>query len=172
QLRDDQGMPVMVVNSELEAGAVYAVRQPDTETFRLWEAAGTAHTSRPSQLQRRPRLERDGVAPLDVPTGMNEVALMPLVDAALHHLQQWINGGGPPPSQPRVEFTGNPPELAELAHVEGAPPVGRETTAMRNGTRRDSKVEMPSGMTAPPAPGGRDVGDMPARLGVVQAVPA
>ena len=111
QLRDDGDTRVVVVNSELEAGAVFPVRQPDTDTFRLWEAAGTAHTSRPSQLQRRPRLERDGVAPLGVPEGMNEVSLTPLVDAALHHLQQWVNGDGAPPSQPRIDFSGDPPEV-------------------------------------------------------------
>ena len=43
-LRDDNGVPVFVVNSELEAIACYPVRQPDTETFRT-ESAGTCHVS-------------------------------------------------------------------------------------------------------------------------------
>ena len=44
QVRDDLGVPAFVFNSETEAPAVYPVRQPDTETLRLWEVAGTCHT--------------------------------------------------------------------------------------------------------------------------------
>src|SRR5262245_20756051 len=42
-LRDDPGVPVMVLNSEMESTPCYAVRQPDTDLFRLWETAGTSH---------------------------------------------------------------------------------------------------------------------------------
>src|SRR4051794_13245884 len=45
QLRDDLDVPVMVVNSELEAIACYGIRQRDTDRFRYWEAAGTCHVS-------------------------------------------------------------------------------------------------------------------------------
>ena len=40
RIRDDLEVPVLVVNSECEAGACYGVRQPDTETFRTgrWPA--------------------------------------------------------------------------------------------------------------------------------------
>ena len=46
RLRDDLDVPVFVVNSECEADANYGVRQPDTDRFRYWEAAGTCHISR------------------------------------------------------------------------------------------------------------------------------
>jgi hypothetical protein len=43
QIRDDGGVPILVVNSESETMMVSMVRQPDSDTFRFWEMAGTAH---------------------------------------------------------------------------------------------------------------------------------
>jgi len=45
RIRDDLGVPVMVVNSESETLRLHAMRQPDTDHFRLWEIAGSAHIS-------------------------------------------------------------------------------------------------------------------------------
>ncbi len=41
-IRDDLDVPVLVFNTETDVGALQA-RQPDSRTFRLWEATGTAH---------------------------------------------------------------------------------------------------------------------------------
>ena len=41
-IRSDLRDPVLVFNTETDAGALQA-RQPDTPWFRLWEATGTAH---------------------------------------------------------------------------------------------------------------------------------
>jgi hypothetical protein len=118
RIRDDTGTPVMVVNSELEAIACYPVRQPDTDTFRYWEAAGTSHTAAPSIRARNPRLVRDLGADRVMPVDdrMNQVPLSPLYDAARHHLHRWMTGGGPPPVQPRLHFAGDPPELVRDEH--------------------------------------------------------
>ena len=45
RIRDDLDALVMIVNSEVEAISCYGVRQSETERFRYWEAAGTAHVS-------------------------------------------------------------------------------------------------------------------------------
>ena len=42
---------------------------------------------------------------------MNEVPITPLYDAARYHMHRWVNGGGPPPAQPRLEFAGDLPQL-------------------------------------------------------------
>jgi hypothetical protein len=112
RLRDDLDVPVMVVNSELEAIACYPVRQPDTERFRYWEAAGTCHVSRQAMELRIPKYTRDFGTPLPMPAAVNEIPMMPLYDAALHHMHQWLTTGTPPPTAPRIEFTGDPPEVA------------------------------------------------------------
>ena len=105
RLRDD-GVPVFVVNSELEAMACLDVRQPDTDSFRYWEAAGTSHVSAQVQEPRARKYQREFGQELPVTPGMNRISLLPLYDAAIHHLHAWVNGGGPPPVQPKLEFDG------------------------------------------------------------------
>ena len=107
-LRDDLGVPVFVVNSELEAIACHPVRQPDTDTFRWWESAGTCHVSEQGQRDRQEKFERDGIRTLPLAEGINRIPMLPLYDAAFHHMHRWLNDGTPPPLQPRVEFSGEP----------------------------------------------------------------
>ena len=68
RLRDDIDARAFVLNSETEAAWYHPVRQPDNDTFRLWEVAGAAHigvgsghevdaqlmTRRRSRARRRP----------------------------------------------------------------------------------------------------------------------
>ena len=116
RLRDDLDVPVMVVNSESETESCYPVRQPDSARFRYWEAAGTAHVSRQAMATVGPRYQRDfGFVPPDQP-GINEVPMNPVVDAALHHMLAWVGDGVAPPSQPRIEFVGEPPEVSRDEH--------------------------------------------------------
>jgi hypothetical protein len=115
-LRDDLGVPVFVVNSELEAIACYPVRQPDTATFRYWESAGTCHVSAQGQRDRRGKFVRDEVRMLPLTEGINRIPMIPLYDAAFYHMQRWLNAGTPPPSQPKVEFAGDPAEVVRDEH--------------------------------------------------------
>lgn len=113
-VRDDLDARVMVVNSELEATACHDVRQPDTDRFVYWEAAGTCHVSAQSLEARAARYEREfGTPPPARQRGgsANRVPVGPLYDAALHHIQRWLTDGTPPPSQPKIEFAGEPPEI-------------------------------------------------------------
>ncbi len=114
-LRDDLGIPVMVVNTECEATSFYGVRQPDTDRFRYWEVAGASHVALPAMASSSPRMERDfGFAiPLDDPSmqSINRVSIAPVVDAALRHLEAWLVDGTPPPVQPRIAFEGDPPQV-------------------------------------------------------------
>ncbi|MEO6397016.1 MAG: alpha/beta hydrolase domain-containing protein [Tepidiformaceae bacterium] len=115
-VRDDLGVPVFVVNSELEAIACYPVRQPDSETFRYWESAGTCHISAQGQRDRQGKLVRDGVRILPLSEGINRIPMIPLYDAAFHHMHRWLTDGTPPPSQPKLEFAGDPAEVVRDEH--------------------------------------------------------
>ena len=115
-IRDDLDVPVMVVNSELEAIACYDVRQPDTDRFRYWESAGTCHVAIQSMDVRAPKYEREFGVAQPVMQQMNRIAITPLYDAALHHLNRWVGGGEPPPSQPLIEFAGEPPQVVRDEH--------------------------------------------------------
>ena len=115
-IRDDVDVPVMVVNSELEAIACHDVRQPDTDHFRYWESAGTCHVAIQAMATRAPKYEREFGTPQPVMQQMNRVAITPLYDAALSHLNHWVNGGEAPPSQPLIEFEGTPPKVVRDEH--------------------------------------------------------
>lgn len=115
-LRDDGGVPVFVVNSELEAIACYPVRQLDTDTFRYWESAGTCHVSDQGMRDRQDKLIRDGLRVLPLPQGINRIPMSPLYDAAFHHMQCWLTEGAPPPIHPRLQFSGDPPEVVRDEH--------------------------------------------------------
>ncbi len=116
RIRDDLGEPVMVVNSELEAIACHPVRQPDTDRFRYWEAAGTCHVSRQSLDLRALKYARDFGTPLPMPADVNHISMAPLYDAGLHHLHRWVATGTAPPMAPLIDFTGDPPEIVRDAH--------------------------------------------------------
>ena len=118
-LRDDLGIPIMVVNTECEATSCYGVRQPDSERFRYWEVAGASHVSLSAMASSSPRMERDfGFAiPLDeTMQAINQVSVAPVVDAALHHLQAWLSEGTPLTVQPRIVFGGEPAEIVRDEH--------------------------------------------------------
>ena len=134
-LRDDLGVPVMVVNTECEATSCYGVRQPDSDRFRYWEVAGASHVALPAMASSSPRMERDfGFAiPLDDESmqRINQVSVAPVVDAALHHLQAWLVDGTPPPVQPRIDFEGDPPRVV------------RDDNGIAQGGIRLPQVEVP-----------------------------
>ncbi len=116
-LRDDLDVPIMVVNSESEALAYHGVRQPDTDRFRYWESAGTSHISLQVMRSVAARTERDFEMPvLAVDEEINPVSNAPVDDAALHYMRTWVESGTPPPVQPRIEISGDPPHIVRDAH--------------------------------------------------------
>jgi hypothetical protein len=116
-IRDDIDALVMIVNSEVEAISCYSVRQPDTSRFRYWEAAGTAHVSLQSMRARAAAVSHDvgNAAEADF-TGINEVPLNPVVEAAHRWVRLWLETGTPPPIQPRIEFAGAPAKVVRDSH--------------------------------------------------------
>jgi hypothetical protein len=109
-------VPAMIVNSELEAIACYRVRQPDTDRFVTWEAAGTTHVAVQTQAVRNRKYEREFGATPALAQNMNRISLTPYYDAALHSLKRWVDGGSPAPSQPLIEFSGEKPVVVRDEH--------------------------------------------------------
>jgi hypothetical protein len=152
-IRDDLDVPAMIVNTELEAISCQSARQPDTERFRTWEAAGLTHVSFQAQLTRNEKFLRDfGMAPPEPSQQINRIYLQPLYDAALQHLNRWANGGAPPPSQPLIDFDGDGevirdkyglamggirlPQVAAPVAVNSSAPVADDFAARLRGTNR------------------------------------
>lgn len=103
QIRDDGEVPILVVNSESETMIVAGVRQPDTDTFRFWEMAGTAHGGAQSADSMTAVLLRDGVSEgLPVVEARNTIAWDYIVRAGLERLIEWIDKKTPPVSIPPI----------------------------------------------------------------------
>jgi hypothetical protein len=122
RLRDDIDARAFVLNSETEAEWYYPVRQPDNDTFRLWEVAGAAHIGVGSDDEVDAQLMRDvGRVLADVLTDPskrepNTLSFAPVADAALHHVRAWVQGCVAPPIQDRIEFADDPPEIVRDRH--------------------------------------------------------
>jgi len=114
-LRDDLDVPVMVVNSECETDPVTGSDSPTPSGSGIG-GRGTSHISRQAMVSVGPRYQRDFGFRSARSAGINEVPMNPVVDAALHHMLGWVERGDAPPSQPRIEFAGETPQISRDEH--------------------------------------------------------
>jgi hypothetical protein len=119
-LRDDLGIPVMVVNSETEVTACLPIRTSDTSTYCFWEVAGTSHGNVADMEPMITKMTRDGFQlpppdPASQAPASCALGWTPMLAAALWHLERWMRGGPPPPSQPLIDVAGDPPDLVRDA---------------------------------------------------------
>lgn len=109
-LRSDLDAPVIELQAEgdvIGPLSSIAVRQPDTDVFRLWEVAGTAHadTSLVGPLAES----------LDCGVPINDGPMHVVAKAALRRLDEWVRTGVAPPEAPRLETRGDPPAFVRDA---------------------------------------------------------
>jgi hypothetical protein len=105
--RDDQRAPVMNLQTETDVAGIFSsfrARQPDSDTFRLWEVAGTAHFDQ--------HLLGASVAYVDCGYPINNGPLDVVAKAALRGLTAWVETGVAPATAPRLHMTdGTAPQL-------------------------------------------------------------
>jgi hypothetical protein len=126
--RDDLEAPVMNLQAEGDVTgylASYAVRQPDSEVFRLWEVAGTAHADQ--------HLLGDAASMFDCGGAVNDGAMHVVAKAAFRALETWAGGGAAPPMAPRLEID------ASLA----MPAAQRDADGIALGGLRTPPVDVP-----------------------------
>ena len=65
---------------------------------------------------------------------MNRIAITPLYDAAMHHLNRWVTDGTPPPSQPKISFVdgADGPEVVRDEH--GIPAIAIDYLPLQYGS--------------------------------------
>lgn len=100
-LRTDHDAEMLVLQAENDViGALRGIgaRQPDSDTVRLWEVAGTAHAD-------RRLMGADTADAIDCGAPINDGPLHVVAKAALRHLVTWVQGGDAPPEAPRLEVT-------------------------------------------------------------------
>jgi hypothetical protein len=114
--------PVFHVLSETDVRTPLG-RRPDSEVYRRWEVAGTAHSGWSGQEYRRPISERDlpdGAPEYDCDDPpFSRVPLHYVTTRAYDHLAAWV-GGTQPPHAPYLEFSGPTTKLRnELGLAQG-----------------------------------------------------
>jgi hypothetical protein len=123
-IRADVDVPVLTFETETDLIALsYAgARQPDSERFRLWEVAGTAHVDTyttlvgPTDMGNSPDVAELVITTMAVPLPGFECALPVnsgpqhwVLKAALAALERWIRDGTLPPFAPRLDVALGPP---------------------------------------------------------------
>jgi Alpha/beta hydrolase domain len=117
-IRNDLDVPVLVFNTETDVGSLQA-RQADSDLYRLWEVAGTAHFDQYGLMTGGTDTGgRSSVAewfdtmlhPTNQPspgfTCASPINAGPqtfVLRSAVAHLDRWVAGGTPPPRAPRLE---------------------------------------------------------------------
>lgn len=100
-LRTDQSAPVMELQAETDVTGVlksFDARQPDSDTFRLWEVAGTAHAD--AHL-----IGPTIAAGIDCGAPINAGPMHLVAKAAYRDLVDWSAGGDAPPTADRLEVS-------------------------------------------------------------------
>lgn len=135
RVRTDLGVPVMMLQTETDLFVLgsWPSNQPDSDFFRLWEAAGTAHADLYTFLDNRFDVGEDpSVAAvvevsepipgiIECPVPVNAGPQHWVAKAAMAALNTWIADGTPAPMADRLAVGGAPPafELDELGNVRG-----------------------------------------------------
>jgi hypothetical protein len=109
--RTDQDAPVLDVQTESDITSVinsYPARQPDSDHFRLWEVAGTAHADA-HLLGSTAQYIQCGVP-------INNGALHVVAKAGLRALMTWVETGKAPPKAARIDVaSGASPQIQRNA---------------------------------------------------------
>jgi hypothetical protein len=135
--RTDQDAPVLDVQTETDVGSVlnsYSVRQPDTDRFRLWEVAGTAHADA--------HLVGSLGQSLNCGVPINNGPMHVVAKSALRALNTWVQTGKAPVVAPRIDVAaGQHPQI--VRNVDGLALGGIRTPPV------DVPVAALSGMPGP-----------------------
>jgi hypothetical protein len=137
RFRTDLAAPVLDIQAETDVTSILdsiTVRQPDSDKFRLWEIAGTAHADT--------RSIGHIASALDCGAPINDGPQHFVAKAALRSLDHWLRSGAVPPVAPRLEATAaNPPQL--LRNADGIALGGIRTPPV------DVPVDVLSGVPGP-----------------------
>ncbi len=109
--RTDQTAPVLDIQTETDVASIlnsYAVRQPDTDRFRLWEVAGTAHADQ--------HLVGPSSKYIDCGVPINNGPMHLVAKAAWLALATWVDAGTAPVIAPRIDVQpGSAPKIVRNA---------------------------------------------------------
>jgi hypothetical protein len=123
KIRPDLKVPVLVVETESDVISHYPARTPDSDRYRLWELAGTAHQNAWADSYFGEEIKRDlgtsGLGGCD--RTVNDLPTQHVQEAAIRVLDQWVGAGKAPPSAPPIAISGSPATIDrdELGNAKG-----------------------------------------------------
>ncbi|PCH59261.1 MAG: hypothetical protein COC19_07315 [SAR86 cluster bacterium] len=155
RIRDDQDVKIFKLMAETDMPRRAANPQPDSDSFRQWEVAGSSHVDVPFEIEfAKQRALRDGL-PIDnvQPRGQacaaptySHVPFRDVMNAAFEHMVTWVSEDVAPPTadplqvahmMPQLEFArdqrGN--ILGGIRLAEHAVPTAKNT-GMNTGSNR------------------------------------
>jgi hypothetical protein len=106
ETRTDAPIPVFRILAETDVISSIArgEPQPDSDLHRRWEVAGTSHSGYAGFVGRMEVFERDQGSPPVIPTcdrpAYSRIPMPNVMQAAYHHMVNWVRDGTPPPSAP------------------------------------------------------------------------
>lgn len=106
QLRTDVDVPVIVLNTTTAAAEL--ALQSDAPNLRVWEPAGSSHTTGAFMVRTAEATKRDVDVdtPVCPPDYANTLPMQYVCGAALVALHRWAADGTPAPAFPRIDRTG------------------------------------------------------------------
>jgi hypothetical protein len=125
--RTDQDTPIMDIQTETDVASIlnsYAARQPDTDHFRLWEVAGTAHADK--------HLVGASADSIQCGVPINNGPMHLVAKAALRALEHWLETGTAPEIAPRIDV-----------QAGATPTVRRNADGIALGGIRTPPVDVP-----------------------------
>lgn len=120
RIRDDQDVKIFKIMAETDMPRRAATPQPNSETFRQWEVAGTSHVDVPFEIEYgkvnrlREGLPLVGVTPRDSGCELPAYSTVPfrdVMDAAFDHLVTWVKEDIAPPIGEPLQVARMMPEL-------------------------------------------------------------
>ncbi len=118
-LRTDRDVKVFKILSETDvAGNQAALRQPDSDHFRRWEVAGSAHLDFYAAQAFEPLQARD--LPPSTPAAcylppLSRIPMRFVGSAAIDHMVAWVSHNIEPPTAPEIELLSITPTSAVVA---------------------------------------------------------
>lgn len=125
--RDDLEAPVFELQAESDITGILnsvVVRQPDSDQFRLWEVAGTAHADA--------HLLGSIASSIDCGVPINNGPMHLVAKAAFRGLDSWVRTGSAPPIAPLLEMT-----------TDTAPAILRDSDGIAIGGIRTPPIDVP-----------------------------
>ncbi|MEX1258198.1 MAG: alpha/beta hydrolase domain-containing protein [Gemmatimonadota bacterium] len=112
QIRDDQEVKIFKIMAETDMARRMGSRQPDSDSFRQWEVAGSSHVdiffiwegARVSAVSAGRSIATAVVrAPTCDRPAASRVPFRHTMNAAYDHMVRWVEEGSPPPTAPLLE---------------------------------------------------------------------